>query len=32
MRCQHLFSGKDKKNIKLPSAELAQSLVMVKQI
>ena len=30
MKCQILFSGKNKKNISLPSAENAQRVVMVK--
>ena len=30
MKCQILFSGKNKKNIKLSFAELAQRVVMVK--
>ena len=30
MKCQILFSGKNRKNINLSSAELAQRVVMVK--
>ena len=32
MKCQILFSGKNKKNVNLPSAELLQRVVKVKII
>ena len=32
MKCQILFSGKNKKNINLSSAELAQRVVKVKAV
>ena len=32
MKCPILFSGKNKKNIKLPSAELTQRMVKAKYI
>ena len=31
MKCQNLFSGKNKKNINLSSAECAQKIVQVKK-